>query len=85
MLDTRLDNHTRAIFQRNRLNGLGFLVGGGAMLDTLTLSLSLRQSRENACKSTICGRFAFLRSWTLAWTLSCEFCACLTGGTSGLR
>ena len=42
MLDTLLDTLTSAIVRRKRLNCLGFSVVRGAMLDTFSLSLSLR-------------------------------------------
>ena len=58
MLDTLLDTLTSAIVRRKRLNCLGFSVVRGAMLDTFSLSLSLRQLK-NVCKPKVCGRFWF--------------------------
>ena len=46
MLDTLLDTLTRAIVRRNRLNRFDFSAADGVVLDTFSLSLSLRQIQK---------------------------------------
>ena len=60
MLDTLLDTLTSAIVRRKRLSCLGFSVVRGAMLDTFSLSLSLRQIQKCPRKGAFLWIFAQL-------------------------